>query len=472
MLTRLIFVLKNKELQEKLEENFSFSDIQVEGCGQRRNPWQKVVQSCADIIVISEAFIPRPIESGLAMLNNLPETPTTVIIHDSDSSEEHAKLMGAGADVVLYSGISLNSLVDAIEATIESRRQLRQFDRFDRKDPETPKLRDFISYSEVMQMFINEVRQVAPSNSIILIMGETGVGKEHLAKAIHAESPRANGPFVALNTAALPEQLLESELFGHTRGAFTGATRSRRGAFELAHGGTIFLDEIGEMPLHLQAKLLRVLQDYEVKPVGAEKSLWVDVRVIAATNRDLEEEVVQGNFRKDLYYRLSVMTLAIPPLRDRREDIPALARRFINYYKYRIGREVSQISEAAMQALCRYDWPGNVRELMNVIERSMLIGKTDEIGLQNLPSVFHADLSPIGYVLPNDTGAPVSWKNKTLPEVKKEVMDQVERLYIQAILGETQGRINKAAHMAGIHPRGLHNKMKQLGIKKEDFKKR
>lgn len=470
MLTRLVFSIKNNDLQDKLEESFSRSDIQVECCGQRRNSWQRVVQSCADIIVISGALIPSPIESGVAMLNNLPETPTTVILHESDSPEEHAKLMGTGADVVLYSGISLNSLVDAIEATIDSRRQLRQFDRIDRKPHESPKLSDFVSFSEVMQIFIDEVLQVAPSNSIVLILGETGVGKEHLAKAIQAESPRANGPFVALNTAALPEQLLESELFGHTRGAFTGATRSRRGAFELAHGGTIFLDEIGEMPLHLQAKLLRVLQDYEVKPVGAEKSIWVDVRVIAASNRDLEEEVAKGNFRKDLYYRLSVMTLTIPPLRDRREDIPALARRFINHYRYKIGRDVGHISETAMQALCDYSWPGNVRELMNVIERSMLIGKSDEITIQDLPSVFHAGSSPSGYILPNGNEAPLLWKDKTLPQVKEEVLAQVERLYIEMILKETKGRINKAAHIAGIHPRGLYNKMKQLGLKKEAFK--
>ena len=392
VLTKLIFSIQDKELQGRLEQNFAVSDVQVECCGQIKNPWQNVVQSCGDIIVMSESFIPRPVESSLTVLNNLPEAPTTVIIHDFDSSEEHARLMAAGADVVLYSGVSLKSLVETIEATLESRLQLVKLKLLERKKPLQPKLIDFISNSEVMRLFISQVQQVAPSDSIILLLGETGVGKEHLAKAIHAESPRAAQPFVALNTAALPEQLLESELFGHTRGAFTGATRSRRGAFELAHGGTIFLDEIGEMPLHLQAKLLRVLQDYEVKPVGGEKPIWVDVRVIAASNRDLEVEAFQGNFRKDLYFRLNVISFTIPPLRERRDDIPTLVRRFINYYKHKIGRDISHISDSTIRALCRYEWPGNVRELMNVIERAMLICKTDQITPNDLPSVFNNGL--------------------------------------------------------------------------------
>ena len=471
MLIRLVFVLKDVALQRKLEERFSRSDVQVECYGQMKNPLQKVVQSCGDVIVISESLLPRPVESGIAILNTLPENPTTVVLNDKDSAREHAQLTAAGADVALYAKIPLDILVEAIEATLESRRQLSQLDRLEKRGIIQAKLSDFVSNSDVMQMFINDVHQVAPSDSMLLITGETGVGKEHLAKAIHAESPRASGPFVALNTAALPEQLLESELFGHERGSFTGATRSRRGAFEQAHGGTIFLDEIGEMPLHLQTKLLRVLQDYEVRPVGSDKPIWVDVRVIAATNRDLEEEINQGNFRRDLYYRLSVMTLKIPPLRERRDDIPAMARRFINYYKYKIGRDITHISDQTLQALYNYDWPGNVRELMNVIERAMLICKTDEITLQDLPSVFHQGTVLNDYSLPTGNNSMFSWKGKTLPEVEKEILDQVELLYLKMVLTETRGRIGQAAEIAGINSRGLYNKMKRLGLKKEDFKK-
>jgi len=470
MLTRLILSIEDRELQTHLERVLSLSDVQIESYGQQKNPWQHVVQSCGDIIVISESIIPRPVDANIALLNSLPEAPTTVVIHDFDCSEDHARLMAAGADVVVYSKVSSRNLTDTIQATLESRIQFVNLDRLIRKKTPKPKLSDFISTSQTMQLFINEVQLVAPSDSIILLLGETGVGKEHLAKAIHEESPRSSGPFIALNTAALPEQLLESELFGHTSGAFTGATRARRGAFELAHGGTIFLDEIGEMPLHLQTKLLRVLQEYEVKPLGGEKSIWVDVRVIAATNRELEKEVEQGNFRKDLYFRLNVMAFTIPPLRERREDIPTLARRFLSHYRFKIAKDIHHISKAAMASLCNYDWPGNVRELMNVIERAILICKSDLITLDDLPSIFNVGSECKGIFTASIAKETSFWEGKTLPEVQKIVMEEVEGIYLRKVLTETGGRVGKAAQIAGIHSRGLYNKMKQLGIQKEDFR--
>ncbi|MBF0469578.1 MAG: sigma-54-dependent Fis family transcriptional regulator, partial [Desulfamplus sp.] len=314
--------------------------------------------------------------------------------------------------------------------------------------------------------------QVVSSDATLLILGETGVGKEHLAKAIHAEGPRSNGPFIAVNTAALPEQLLETELFGHEQGAFTGAIRARRGAFELAHNGTIFLDEIGDMPLHLQTKLLRVLQDYEFVPIGGEEPIWVDVRVIAATNKDLEKEIELGRFRRDLFYRISVVSLTIPPLCRRREDIPAMIRNFISYYRKKIGRDVIGISEEAIQLMSRYVWPGNVRELMNVIERAMLLCRTDTINPEDLPeSIFNPpgefNLIPVENQILNTA----SWENKTLPEVTAEIINHVERIYIEMVLKKVNGRVGKAAKVSGIHPRGLYNKMRLLGIRKEDFKK-
>jgi two-component system, NtrC family, response regulator AtoC len=470
MLIRLVLAIKKKGLQRHLESEFSRSDVRIESLSQSRGIWQKVVRSCADIIVISESLIPRPADTGITILNDLPENPTTVILHDSDSSEELAQLVAAGADVALYAGTSKKSLTEAIEATLESRRQFIQKNRFGQKGMEKPKISDFFSASETMRMFMDEVQQVIPSASPVLILGETGVGKEHLAKAIHAESPRSSGPFIAVNTAALPEQLLESELFGHEHGAFTGAIRSRKGAFELAHGGTIFLDEIGDMPIHLQAKLLRVLQDYEVKPVGGESPIWVDVRVIASTNSDLERDVDQGTFRKDLYYRLSVVTLKIPPLRQRREDVPDLAQNFIDYFWHKIGRDITRISEQALDALCQYNWPGNVRELMNVIERAILLCKTDEITLTDLPDVFHGKTAQSERLAAYDALALASWGTKTLAEVQAEVMEQVERMYIEMVLKKARGRVGKAAQIAAIHPRGLYNKMKKLGLRKEGFK--
>ncbi len=472
MLIRVALAVAENGLQAHLDRKLSTSDVRVETLGGQRSVWQKVLRCGCDVIVISAALILDPTENGISMLNELPENPTTIVILDSDSAEAHAQLTAAGADVVLYAGISRKSMFEAIEAALDSRRQFIQRRRFDRRGVAEPKIADFVSESRAMQLFMEDVLQVIPSDSPILLLGETGVGKEHLAKAIHAQSPRSVGPFVSINMAAMPDQLLESELFGHEQGAFTGAIRYRRGSFELAHGGTIFLDEIGEMPLHLQTKLLRVLQDYEIKPVGGEAAIELDVRVIAATNQNLEEEVARGRFRQDLYYRLSVLMLTIPPLRHRREDIPTMVRRFMAFYRYKIGKEINGICDPALQALCEYDWPGNVRELMNVIERAILLCKTDEIGMAELPHVFRNDAGGGDTVFPGVGLNMGEWINKTLPEVQQAVMAQVERQYLSLLLKKTRGRVDLTAKLAGIHPRGLYNKMRQLGLRKEEFKQR
>jgi DNA-binding NtrC family response regulator len=449
MLMRMALAVTDRKLQQQLSEKLSSPDVRVESFGHLRSAWQNVVRSGCDAIVISEDLILRPADNGIATLNELPENPTTIVIHGSDSAEEHAQLAAAGADVVLYAGVSKRSMAEAIETALESRRQFIMRKRFDRRALAAPKIADFVSENHAMQIFMEEVLQVIPSDSPILLMGETGVGKEHLAKSIHAESPRSGGPFISVNMTAMPDQLLESELFGHEQGAFTGAIRYRRGAFELAHPGTIFLDEIGEMPLHLQTKLLRVLQDYEVKPVGGENTIELE----------------------DLYYRLSVLTLTIPPLRDRKEDIPGLVRRFMAYFRYKVGREIKGFSDQALESLCNYSWPGNIRELMNVIERAILLSKTDEIGLEALPNFFNGEnsnrLAPYNGKIPDAT----EWLDKTLPEVQKEIMDLVERQYLELALKKTKGRIDQTARIAGIHPRGLYDKMKRLGLRKQDFKK-
>ncbi len=470
MLIRVGLAIKDARLQNYLAKKLSDPDVRVEVYGPPGSVWQRALHSGIDVIVIGEALVLRPVDNGIAILNELPESPTTIIIHGDASLEEHARLTAAGADVVLYSGLSKTSIYEAIDSALESRRQFIQRKRFDRRGIVEPRISDFVMESPAMQVFMEEVNQVIPSDSPILLTGETGVGKEHLAKAIHAHGPRSVGPFISINMAAMPENLLESELFGHEQGAFTGAVRYRRGAFELAHGGTIFLDEIGEMPLHLQTKLLRVLQDYEVKPLGGENVIELDVRVIAATNRDLDTAVSQGAFRQDLYYRLSVLTLTIPPLRHRKEDIPTMVRRFTTLFRYKIGREISGFSERALSALCRYDWPGNVRELMNVIERAMLLCRNHEIGMAELPNVFHGDTADGGKFLPEILLGADDLLSKTLPEVQRAVMDQVDRSYLERALSKTGGRVNLAAQIAGIHARGLYNKMKHLGLRKEDFK--
>ncbi|MBC8372692.1 MAG: sigma-54-dependent Fis family transcriptional regulator, partial [Planctomycetes bacterium] len=268
----------------------------------------------------------------------------------------------------------------------------------------------------------------------------------------------------------LPEQLLESELFGHEEGAFTGATRGRRGAFEMAHEGTIFLDEIGEMPLQSQAKLLRVLQDFEVRRVGGERTTYVDVRVMAASNEDLEAESDARRFRQDLFYRLGVVTLTVPPLRERREDIPALVADHIVRLSSRIGLVVDGIAEDALDRLCRHNWPGNVRELINVIERGMLLCEGDEITLSDLPTKIAYPEQTSLSDLAKMRELPTEWRDRTLHEIRDGVVENVERAYLAMILAETGGQVGLAAQRAGIHSRGLYDKMRKYGLRKEEFR--
>ena len=296
------------------------------------------------------------------------------------------ELLASGCLSVLHTGLPNDMLEKAILAIFKRRQHIAEEMILPVDIATKPKLSDFISASPAMQTFMRVVHRVVASNATLLLMGETGVGKERLARAIHAESPRSKGPFISVNCGALSETLLESELFGHEEGAFTGASRARRGYFELANKGTVFLDEIGEMPKHLQVKLLTVLQTREVQRVGSETPVNIDVRVVAATNRDLHKDVEKGTFRRDLFYRLCVVTLTIPPLRERREDIPLFVERLLDHFRCEIPNRITGVSLPAMHALCQYDWPGNVRELMNVLERAMLLADGEEISLADLPA--------------------------------------------------------------------------------------
>jgi transcriptional regulator with GAF, ATPase, and Fis domain len=326
-----------------------------------------------------------------------------------------------------------------------------------------------------MKAFLDLVERVKDSGSSLLILGETGVGKERLARAIHAESPRGGGAFVPVNCGALPEGLLESELFGHEEGAFTGATRGRRGRFELAHGGTLFLDEIGEMPVHLQVKLLRALQEHEIQPLGGERSIPVDVRLMAASNRDLAVATERGEFRKDLYYRLGVVTLVLPPLRERREDIPELAESYVDHFRAVLGRETETLRPEALEALIAYEWPGNVRELINVIERAVLLCDGPEIGLEHLPEGI-ARRGAGGTTLPpllldgEAEELPRTLLARPWREVRRDALARLERAYLGGLLEETKGRIGETARRAGMEPRSLYEKMRRHGLAKEDFR--
>ncbi|HVS18856.1 MAG TPA: sigma-54 dependent transcriptional regulator, partial [Planctomycetota bacterium] len=276
-------------------------------------------------------------------------------------------------------------------------------------------------------------------------------------------------PFLAVNCSALPESLLESELFGHEEGAFTGATRTRRGLFELAHRGTIFPDEVGEMPLTLQAKLLRVLQEREFLPVGAEAPVRVDVRVMAATNRDLAAEVAAGRFRADLYYRLCVVGLTVPPLRERREDVPALVHAYADHFRAKLGRGTSEVAPDALERLIAYDWPGNVREWINVIERAVLLGRGTRIERADLPQAIAGGrrAAPASAERPPDADRELfdlPWR-----EARGAALQAFERRYFERLLAECGGRAGEAARRADIDPRSLYEKLRALGLRREEF---
>jgi len=332
-----------------------------------------------------------------------------------------------------------------------------------------------IGSSRKMQEVYRLTRQVAGSNASVLLLGETGTGKELVARAIHRLSPRAGGPFIRVNCGALAETLLESELFGHVRGAFTGAIENRTGRFEAAHTGSIFLDEINSTSLHLQVKLLRVLQEQEFERVGDTQTIQVDVRVIAASNRDLLEEVQAGRFREDLYYRLNVITITLPPLRQRREDIPELVYHFLQVYGQRNGRLIRHVEPAAMEALQDYDWPGNVRELQNYIERAVLLAPGEVLtvdlladpvlgrGSQRRQPAAQMDLETLleEFVRRSLAEAQRSFSSEPLYE---QVLQRVERELIRQVLADCGGVQVKAAGRLGLNRNTLYKKIKQYGL--------
>jgi Nif-specific regulatory protein len=310
---------------------------------------------------------------------------------------------------------------------------------------------NLIGVSQEINKVYQLIKKVSPTDSNVLITGESGTGKELVAQTLHRNSRRSEKPFVAINCAVLNEHLLESDLFGHERGSFTGAYTQKRGKLELADGGTVFLDEIGEMALHLQAKLLRVLQEREFERVGGVHTLKTNVRIIAATNQNLQENVKKGTFREDLFFRLNVVQINVPPLRERKQDIPLLAQHFVNKYSERCNRKVVGLSKKAREILTAYEWTGNVRELENVIERAIVLGSTETIMPEDLPdeiaeNTLLAEAAPTGF-------------HVQLKEAKRRI--------IVAALLEAGGNYTEAANALGIHPNNLHRLVKSLGIKEE-----
>ncbi len=390
--------------------------------------------------------------SGLDVLDaaRKKDPPVEVVVITGHASIETAvEAMNRGALTYLAKPLNLNELRAVVRKALERAMLERHAIELERRLDARYGFEAIIGTSPKMQRVFEIMRQAAPTNATVLILGESGTGKELVAKTIHQNSPRRNHPFVALNCAALSEGILESELFGHEKGAFTGAIQQRKGRFEYAHKGTLLLDEVGDMPLATQIKLLRVLEEREIMRVGSNVPIKVDVRLIAATNQDLEEAVRQGRFRQDLYFRLKVVTIQLPPLRERQGDIPLLIERFVEEFSQEHGKRVMGISLEARRILNAYAWPGNVRELRNAIEHMVVISKGPVLEAEDIPDYIRG-------AKPEPRG---------VEGLAGLSLEDVERELIRHTLAFTQGNREAAAKMLGIGERTLYRKINKYGLR-------
>jgi two-component system, NtrC family, response regulator AtoC len=404
-------------------------------------------------VILSDLRLER--EDGLQMLKWVKdEHPTipVIILTAHGTVDSAVDAMKQGAYDYVAKPFERSELVRGIrKALLTYRYQASQFLR-------SPGVSfaglSMIGSNHKMKRIYQLVDKVAPTDSTVLVTGESGTGKELIAQAIHEASPRAKAPFIKINCAAIPETLMESELFGYEKGAFTGAATAKPGRFELADGGTLFLDEIGEMSTEMQVKLLRVLQDGSFERVGGLRTLKVNVRLVTATNRDLEKEVREGNFREDLFYRLNVVPVSLPPLRDRRDDIPQLIAYFVHKFAERMKKPVPKVSPESLELLAQFPWPGNIRQLENVIERLIVMAETPEIVADQLPEEI------LEYEEERALGPGASLKDQV-----KEATRRIEKKAIEEALVETENNVTRAAKKLNISRKGLQLKMKELGIR-------
>jgi DNA-binding NtrC family response regulator len=402
--------------------------------------------------------------SGMDVLKRAKEVrpQTAVVMITAHGNEKIAvEAMKAGAEDYVPKPFDNDEIRMVVARCLERTRLEREnqvlLDRLAREVG----FEDLVGPGPAMRKVFETIQKVAETDLTVLVRGESGTGKELVAQALHHRSPRAKRPFVAVNCAAISRELVESELFGHEKGAFTGADARRVGRFEAAEGGTIFLDEIGDMPLETQAKVLRVLQERSFERVGGTRPIEVDVRVVAATHRDLEKEVREGRFREDLYYRLRVVVIEIPPLRERPEDLPLLVARFLEQVAKRLGRERKPIGPAALARLARHPWPGNVRELRNVVEQAAVLASGPEISEEDL-RLDGAALPP-GKSLPPEHAA-------TFADAKRLAVEQFEREYLLRALRQCGGNISRAAESIGMVRQSLQQKIRELGLRDEDWR--
>ncbi len=451
MKPRILIVDDEQSMCELLETDLQLRDFAARSLTSASEAFDLSCREEFDVVLTD---LKMPGMDGLELCSRLvanrPDVPV-IVMTAFGNLESAIAAIRAGAYDFVTKPIEMELLAVILRRAVE-RRQLQQQIRSLRETVQRAgRFEDLLGQSPTMLKLYDQLAQIADSEASVLIMGESGTGKEVVARGLHQRSKRREKPFVAVNLAALPDTLLESELFGHTKGAFTDARNDRKGLFALAEGGTLFLDEIGEMPLAMQPKLLRALEESRIRPIGSEKEVAIDVRVLAATNRDLETAVDEGRFRKDLYYRIDVIQVDLPPLRARGTDALLLAQHFIELYAARSKKEVLGLSEGVAEKLLAYAWPGNVRELRNVIERAVALTRLDKLTLDDLPEKIRDYRRSQVVIGGSDPGELVP-------------LEEVERRYILNVLECVQGNRTQAAKKLGLDRKTLYRKLRQYGV--------
>ena len=419
----------------------------------------KILKSGQMDIVVTDLKMPKLDGMGLLdrIIRDYPSTPVIIITaHGTIATAVDALKKGA------FDYITKPFEQDELKHVIQKAVKTRRLDEDEALlNPDDIDRYGILGSSDRMIEIFETIKRVAPTTTTILITGETGTGKELIARAIHRNSPRKNNPFIKINCAAIPENLMESELFGYEKGAFTGAATKKQGRFELAHKGTLFLDEVGELPKDMQVKLLRVIQEQEFERVGGLQTIKVDVRLITATNRNLLQDVKDGRFREDLYYRLNVIPAHLPPLRERKEDIPVLTDFFIEKFNKKLDRSVKYIDEKVMNLFIQYKWPGNIRELENLIERMILMARDDTITFADLPSELKTAME-------SDSSDPSGILQKPFKDFMKTHMEAIEKQMIIGVLEECGNNVTRAAQQLGLSRKGLQLKMMKYKLRRSD----
>jgi two-component system, NtrC family, response regulator PilR len=461
MAERLLVVDDEPSMREFLEILLSQEGYEVRTAATGEEGY-KVYQSEGPDLILTDVKMPGM--SGLDLIREIhsldPLIPIIAVTAYA-SADDAIRAVREGAYDYLSKPFQVEDLRIIIRNALETRRLRRENQELKRSIEDRGKFGNIVGKSPQMEEIFHFIEKVAPSKAGVLIIGESGTGKELIAQAIHRSSPRSDKPFITINCTAIPENLLESEMFGHQRGSFTGAVANKAGLVEVAHTGTLFLDEVGEIPLSIQAKLLRFLQEHEFRRVGSTDEKKIDVRIIAATNKKLEKEMEAGNFREDLYYRLNVIRIRVPPLREREEDIPLLIDHFTKKFSAEQGKGIQKVSSLAMRVLCNYQYPGNVRELENIIERCVTLEQSDQLTAENLPPK-----------LSESSGVSAAAGDLDIPPDGIELdraLSNMERKLITRALEITGGNRSRAARLLGISFRSLRYRLVKLGMETDDI---